>query len=179
MFEKSVSLLMAKNITLEKGLTLDEIVLIEKIYGIVFPKSLRDFLMTVLPVSKGFYNWRNHTSENIEYIKFMIDEPIKCINNRPEDIYWCEEWGEEPIDMNCFATEVKNRLKNAPKLVPIYAHRYMPVISSENPPVISIHGADIIYMGENLVEYFNIEFGDRRQDTIKSIIPIPFWTDIM
>ena len=36
MFEKSVSLLMAKNITLEKGLTLDEIVLIEKIYGIVF-----------------------------------------------------------------------------------------------------------------------------------------------
>ena len=81
--------------------------------------------------------------------------------------------------MNCFATEVKNRLKNAPKLVPIYAHRYMPVISSENPPVISIHGADIIYMGENLVEYFNIEFGDRRQDTIKSIIPIPFWTDIM
>lgn len=65
--------------------------------------------------------------------------------------------------------------------MPIYAHRYMPMVLDENPPIISIHDIDIIYYGEDLEDYFNIEFGKKTQDRIEfqNITPIPFWSDIM
>lgn len=55
------------------------------------------------------------------------------------------------------------------------------MVLDKNPPVISIHDLDIIYYGENLEDYFNIEFGKKTQDAIRfqNITPIPFWSDIM
>ena len=181
MYRGSLDLLKAKKIVFENGLTFDEIAQIEEIYEIAFPKSLRNFLMTALPVAKGFYNWRNREQRNVEYIRNMINQPIKYINEMPEEVYWCEDWGEEPKDENSFKNEVKKQLKIAPKLVPIFSHRYMPIISSENPPVISVHGVDIIYYGEDLEDYFKIEFGEKDQNSIEfqNITPIPFWSDIM
>lgn len=72
-------------------------------------------------------------------------------------------------------------MKKAPKLIPIYSHRYMPMIDNENPPIISIHGSDVIYYGEDLQDFFKVEFGEKDQNTIKfeNINTIPFWTDIM
>lgn len=52
--------------------------------------------MTALPVSKEFYNWRNKDKENIENFKNMLNQPVQYIYNMSEDIYWCEDWGEEP-----------------------------------------------------------------------------------
>lgn len=40
------------------------------------------------------------------------------------------------------------------------------MISEENPPVISIHGIDIIYYGKNLEDYFNIEFNKKYYETV-------------
>ena len=54
--------------------------------------------------------------------------------------------------------EVREALKEALKLLPIYGHRYMPMILQKDPPIISIHDVDIIYYGENLEDYFNIEW---------------------
>lgn len=181
MYEESIDLLRKKGIEFERGLTFDEVVQIEKIYELIFPKSLRDFLMRVLPVSKGFYNWRNKEERNVEYIKNMMKQPIKYINDMPEEVYWCEDWGKEPEEEDLFKEEVRKRLRIAPKLVPIFSHRYMPVISNENPPIISVHGVDIIYYGEDIEDYFKVEFGEKEQNTInfKYIKPIPFWTDIM
>lgn len=181
MYKESINLLKEKRIEFESGLTSDEVAQIEKIYEIVFPKSLQEFLMTVLPVSKGFYNWRNREEENVEYIKNIINQPIRYINDMPEEVYWCEDWGEEPEDGENFKNEVKKRLEAAPKLIPVFSHRYVPMVSNENPPIISVHGVDIIYYGENIQDYFKIEFGEKDQNTInfENIYPIPFWTDIM
>lgn len=57
----------------------------------------------------------------------------------------------------------------------------MPIVLDENPPVISVHNIDLIYYGENLDDYFDIEFGKKEQNTIKlkKITPISFWSDIM
>ena len=96
MYQESLNLLKTQGIEMENGLTFAEVVQIEKIYKIEFPKSLRDFLMIALPVSKGFYNWRNKEEGNIENIKNTINQPIRYINNMPEEVYWCEDWGEEP-----------------------------------------------------------------------------------
>lgn len=181
MFKESIDLLKERKVEFEKGLTIDEVVQIEKIYEIVFPMSLRDFLMTTLPVSKGFYNWRNREQGNVEYIKNIISQPIRYITDMPEEVYWCEDWGVEPDNEDDFKSEVKKRLKIAPKLIPIFSHRYMPMIPSKNPPVISVHGVDIIYYGENIEDYFRVEFGEKDQNKIsfENIKPIPFWTDIM
>ena len=50
-YEKSINLLKAKGIEFETGLTGVEMEKIESTYKIEFPKSLKMFLMAVLPVS--------------------------------------------------------------------------------------------------------------------------------
>ena len=181
MYERILKVLKKKNVELEDGLTFEEIEAIENMYGIKFPKSLTNLLMVVLPISTGFYNWRNKEQANIEFIKNAINEPRRYIDEMPEEIYWCDNWGEEPKDEETFKNEVRKRLRIAPQLVPIYSHRYMPIIAEENPPIISIHGGDIIYMGENIEDYFEVEFGEKKQSEIdlSKINPIPFWTDLM
>ena len=49
-YEKSINLLKAKGVEFEAGLTDVEMGKIESTYKIEFPKSLKIFLMTVLPV---------------------------------------------------------------------------------------------------------------------------------
>ena len=181
MYEKCIRLLEMRGIELEKGLTVDELLQIEEIYSIQFPKSFKEFLNAVLPISKGFYNWRNLTEDNIEFIRQTIKRPIEDVYNMAEEVYWCYNWGEEPKEEIIIAKEVRERLNKAPKLLPIYGHRYMPIILDDDPPIISVHNTDIIYYGINLEDYFEVEFGKKKQDTIDfhSINPIPFWSDIM
>lgn len=180
MYKESIKLLKAQGIEFESGLTVDELKQIEKIYKIKFPNSLREFLMIALPISKGFYNWRDTTEDNINFIKQVINKPVLDIKDTAEEVYWCEDWGEEPEDEEIIAKKVIEHLVDAPQLLPIYAHRYIPIID-DNPPIISIHDIDIIYYGENLEDYFNVEFGGKKQNNIdfQKIKPIPFWSDIM
>lgn len=58
----------------------------------------------------------------------------------------------------------------------------MPMLEmKKDPPIISIHGVDIIYYGKNLEDYFDIEFGTKNQAEMEfdDITPIPFWSEIM
>lgn len=118
--------------------------------------------------------------DNVQFIKMVLDRPISDIYDMAGEVYWCDDWGKEPEDEKVFQEEVRKRLKEAPKLLPIYTHRYMPMVLEENPPVISIHGTDVVYYGENLKDYFKVEFGMKIQDIkFQNITPIPFWSDIM
>ena len=181
MYKESIKLLRSRGIQVQAGLTDDEVEKIEKIYGIQFPKSLKNFLMEGMPISDGFYNWRNFKPDNIEYIKRVIYHPVKFIENYPEEVEWYREWGKEPECVSDRVQIVRNRLKNAPTLLPVFVHRYMPKTLDENPPVISVNGTDIIFYGENLEEYFKIEFGEKKHAEIdcQVIKPIPFWSDII
>ena len=69
MYEESIKLLRLQGVEFETGLTDEEIAKIEYIYKIKFPKSLKEFLMIALPISKGFYNWRNLEQDNFRFIK--------------------------------------------------------------------------------------------------------------
>ena len=180
-YEKSINLLKAKGIEFETGLTGVEMEKIESTYKIEFPKSLKMFLMAVLPVSRGFYNWRNFDEDNIRFIKMVMNRPIEDVCEFADEIYWCDDWGEEPENEVDICRAVRNKLKNAPILLPIYGHRYMPVISVDNPPVISVHGIDIIYYGKDLEDYFEVEFGGKKQEAIwfENVQPISFWSDII
>lgn len=181
MYKESIELLKLHGVEFETGLTLQEITQIEDVYKIKFPNSLKEFLMMALPISTGFYNWRNLEQDNVMTIMKIINRPIEDVDELAEKVFWWDDWGEKPTDKMDIALIVRERLKSAPKLIPIYAHRYIPMIQEDNPPVISIHDIDIIYYGQNLEDYFKVEFGvkEHRMIDYKNINPIPFWSDIM
>lgn len=68
------------------------------------------------------------------------------------------------------------------QLFPVFAHRYIPVINHRKPPVLSIHGSDVIYYGKNYKQYIRKEKENNFLDirfNIKQYLYVPFWTDIM
>ena len=144
-YEESIKLLKRQGVEFETGLTVEEIAKIEDIYIIKFPKSLKEFLMMVLPISKGFFNWRNLNQDNVMFIKKIINRPIEDVYEFAEEVYWCDDWGKEPENEIDIVLIVRERLKSAPKLIPVYGQRYIPMIPEDNPPIISIHDIDIIY----------------------------------
>ena len=52
-----------------RWVTQNELEKIYEIYKIKFPLSLKSFLTTALPVSDGFYDWRDFSSGNVTKIK--------------------------------------------------------------------------------------------------------------
>lgn len=69
---------------------------------------------------------------------------------------------------------------NAPKLIPIYAHRYIPFIpNSEETHVFSIMGSDIICYGENLISYLETEFKIKDYDNSMRCKYVDFWSDLL
>ena len=180
MYTEIISFLAACGVDFAPGLAQDEVERIEKIYGIQFPKSLRTFLMEALPVSAGFYNWRDFQPTNINRIKQVMNLPAKQIQEYAQEVEWNEEWGEKPDNLEDLEQVVRKRLECAPRLMPVYAHRYIPVMASDDPPIISVHDTDVIYYGKNLADYFEVEFGKKLSEiNVLSIEPIPFWSEIM
>jgi len=163
------------------GLTAEEMERVEEIYQVSFPKSYRDFLMQALPVSKGFYNWRDFSAENIEKIKKVMEYPKAYLFSHAQDVTWCDAWGEEPKDAEEYTGAVREKLAKAPVLLPVFAHRYIPVTGEEDPPVLSVHGADVIYYGENLLDYLKVEFGEKKQADIAfgRIVSVEIWSEIL
>lgn len=178
MYKQLINKLESKGVEFEIGLSNDEIKRIEEVFNIEFPKELKELYKIALPISKGFYNWRNFDDKNVKFINEVIKRPIKDIYELADGVYWCDEWGEEP---NNESEKIRNLLKKAPKLIPIYAHRYMPQVNMKNIPIFSIHDTDIICYGENLSSYLKIEFGYKNQSDIdyEKLNYIPFWSDLL
>ena len=181
MYNNIISRLKSKGIVFEKGLSQEEIYSIYKIYNIKFPKSLEIFLKTALPVSNGFYNWRDFSIINIKYIKQMLCYPQNYIRKMTDEVEWNIDWGIEPKEYRVRNESVIERLSKAPVLIPIFSHRYIPIIDEENPPIISVHGTDIIYYGTDLMDYLFAEFIDdiQYERDFQRVIDIPFWSEIM
>lgn len=74
-------------------------------------------------------------------------------------------------------------MQKVPKLIPIYGHRYIPIVNGlDNPPIFSVYQTDVIYYGIDLENYFRIEFDFLKWDVINDAIDkdkitlIPFWS---
>ena len=141
------------------GLTDDEIAVVQRKYGFVFPPDLRDILSYALPVSKGWVNWRNGDEDSI---RSRLDWPFEgmCFDVENND-FWCKSWGVQPVSLDQAFAVVKHMLDQAPTLIPIFSHRYMPERpSSPGNPVFSVYQTDIIYYGSDLQNYLENEFSN-------------------
>ena len=169
------------NIDVADGLKEEEFKLIEDIYGISFPTELRELYKQVFPLSKGFYDWRNTSPNNVNRIKEAIRRPFDDLKKCISEVEWNENWGNEPESIDVRDKIIIEKIINAPKLIPVFSHRYIPQIEGENVPIISVHEVDIICYGINLNDYLEVEFGNKQQSNVdySQIREIPFWSDIL
>lgn len=182
-FHTIIEALKEKGVSFEEGLTDEEIQIIQKRYGICFPKPLFRFLQAGVPVSDRFYNWRDASEENVRKIRRKINFPIRSVLKDVEmDEVWSSSWGIRPKEDEAAVLLAEEQLKQAAILIPLYAHRFLPCLDGvENPPVLSVYGGDIIYYGENLHHWLEIEFlGKTRSSIHREMIPaIPGWQELI
>ncbi len=181
MCKKIIKKLKAKGVVFEPGLKDKDLKEIEYRYNIHFPEELKRLFTYALPISEGFYNWRDFSPENVGLINFAIETPYLGIKGNIEEILWNNQWGREPENMIVRNDIILSKMQNAPKLIPLYKHRYLSGLYDYDNPVFSICDADIIYYGRNLAEYFDREFSNK----IYSVIPydevkfVDFWSDLI
>lgn len=156
-----------------RGYTQSELDAAQERYNLVFPPDLIGLYLEKQP-SQG-YDW---IGEN-ERIRRMLDWPFECLQFDVEhNGLWWPEWGARSDDIDNRACVLRAQLENAPKLIPLISHRFIP----DDPgqaynPVFSMYGQDTIYYGANLTEYFDNEFN--RIYRIGSTKRIRFWSDLV
>ena len=170
----------AAGVRFAPGLTAAEALATEKRFGFTFPPDLLDFLKFALPVSEGWIDWRKGFETEIFN---ALRNPYKGICFDIENNgFWLAEWGSKPASLDAQFAVAKGMIERAPKLIPIYGHRYMPDRPNESGnPVFSVWQTDIIYYGHNLQNYLENEFHNFFK-TLKYHVPEPirvieFWSE--
>lgn len=177
-YKKILDRLEKSGVTISRGLTEEELKKIEKIYGIVFPSQLVEFYSCGLPIGEQFPIWNDFSDENVRLIREKLEFPIKALRSDVENWFWIDSWGDQPESREEELAVFDEIAENAPKMIPIYGHRYMP--ACDGAPVISTVGADCIYYGRNLEEYLEYEFFGAKDRFMKGKVKkVPFWSDII
>lgn len=98
-YEEIISKLENNGVDFDDGMSPQEMVEIEKYYDLSFPIELKYLYRNKLPVSDGFYNWRDMSSKNTSLIRVALELPINnlILDLKNED-FWCDSWGLRPID---------------------------------------------------------------------------------
>ncbi|MFI6021229.1 hypothetical protein ACIBCP_26765 [Streptomyces sp. NPDC051287] len=175
----------------EPGLTDAEFSRIEGEFGFEFAEDHRSFLAAGLPVnipprdgqtwSRPWPEWRSGDSDSLlEQLAWPVEGVLLDVGHHT---FWHEGWGERPADGTAALETARHHLAEAPVLVPVYAHRYLPAgRGSFGHPVLSMWQTDIIYYGLDLADYMHQEFDGARGEVDESWNPqatVPFWRDLL
>jgi hypothetical protein len=151
------SVLIKAGVQIDAGLTAQEFARVESEFEFRFPPDYREFLATGLPVSRGWVNWRSGERSAIHQ-RFSWPLEGICFDVEQND-FWLGEWGVKPAKLADVLEIVRRAVAEAPVLIPICGHRYIPAIPTDaGNPVFSVHQTDIIYYGADLLEYLQNEF---------------------
>jgi hypothetical protein len=168
-----IQLLRGAGLEFQAGLTDAEVDQIESRFDFRFPPDLWSLLQTAVP----FWNSPRWHPAADEEIQKWLDGPMEEVRLSVEhNEFWLPGWGPRPEDPRDALQIASTNLKEAPKLIPILGHRYIPALPNEaGNPVFSIHQADIIYYGFDLEDYLRHEFNLPREDWPAQIKQIEFW----
>ncbi len=144
-------------------------------YDLVFPPDLVALLRERRPVEG--YDWRSDD----EAIRTMLKWPLEGILFDVEhNALWWPEWGHRPETSDQRAEVLRSVVNDAPKLIPLLSHRYVPAEPNEaGNPVFSVYQSDVIHYGSNLADYFEREFADPRRPVSEPIKYIRFWSELV
>lgn len=173
-----------RGITIEPGLSETELAESEARYGICFPPDLAALLRHSLLVGGAFPDWRGRASAgkhvSLENRLFWpFEDILRAVEQRD---YWLPSWGTRPGGLKEALAKTKNIVESAPKLIPVYSHRYLPAEPQQSGnPVLSVVQTDIIQYGSDLADYFWNEFRVPLPESRVVPFPrrIPFWDDLV
>ena len=148
---------------IEPGLSTVEVQALERQFKFMFPPDLRTLFGFMVPVGKHFPNWRGDPAELQEWFDWPFEGICFDVEHNG---FWLPAWGSKPTEAQARREIVRHAIAAAPRLIPIYSHRYVPSAPcSDGNPVFSVYQTDIIYSGNDLADYFHHEFG----------VPLPTW----
>lgn len=141
-------------------------------HGLRFPPDLVALLRERRPADG--YDWRTDDRE----IRRALAQPLEgLIFDVENNALWLPGWGEKPRKADARAEVVTAAVAAAPRLIPIYGHRYIPETPHKaGNPVFSVMQSDIIIYGETLERYISNEFGGAGFVAAESPRYIPFWS---
>ncbi|HEX8834106.1 MAG TPA: hypothetical protein VF719_07890 [Abditibacteriaceae bacterium] len=160
----AIAQLQKTGIVFEDGLSAAEIEAVESKFNFVFPPDLKMFLQTALPVSiptdqwDCFPNWRSGDESQLwDRLNWPYEGMCFDIKN---NVFWMDDWGVRPSSDEEACAIAREKVIQAPTLIPIFSHRYMAATPClEGNPVYSVVQTDIIYYGLDLPSYLANEFG--------------------
>ncbi|MEI2810980.1 MAG: hypothetical protein V9F00_12545 [Nocardioides sp.] len=173
---QSIQRLRAGGVRMEEGLCDGEVSRVQDRLGFTFGPEHRDFLQSVVPVGRSWPDWRNDRDDDL---RGRLDWPIEgIIFDVHSNGFWPASWGDRPDDKDARERQARENLASVPILIPVFSHRYLTSDPRFEPsPVFSVYQADVIYYGDNLLDYFAHEFGvppPHPSDRTR----VPFWSDL-
>ncbi|MGW3389922.1 hypothetical protein [Streptomyces cinereoruber] len=155
------------------GLTEEELGRIEATYAFEFSPEHRTFLAAGLPVAsppeegaaweQPWPDWRHADPDDL---RDRLEWPVREVLNDVAHGSWHPALGPRPTSMGEAVEAARAVLAQAPRLVPVYAHRFIPAgRATPGHPVLSVWGTDIICYGHNLADYIDREFGETDENT--------------
>ena len=146
-------------------------------FGFFFPPDLRALLLEHRIA--GALDWTRDHDKLAESFAWPYEGLLFDVENN--DLWW-PGWGPRPGDAAERAAVLRHVVDAAPRLIPVYSHRYMPEVPHETGnPIFSVYQADIVVYGTNLAEYLDHEFGADPLDFQWAGEPrtIPFWSEMV
>lgn len=143
-------------------------------FGLRFPPDLLELLQQGrLP---GGWDWTGEEQPIRAIIAWPRDGLLFDVENNG---LWWPEWGLRPPTAGERAAIVSAIVAAAPKLIPLFGHRYIPEEPHERGnPVFSVYQSDIIYYGSDLANYIANEFSIPPHRVLgDNIRPIRFWSE--
>lgn len=173
---KSVQRLRAAGVRLDRGLSDDEVSQVQSRLAFTFGPGHREFIQSVVPVGKSWPDWRKDSEEELGgRLNLPVEGVVFDVHSNG---FWPASWGARPDGQDEREHEARAHLARVPKLVPVYSHRYLASDPQFNPsPVFSVHQADVIFYGDDLLDYVAREFN------VPPLHPadrthVPFWSDL-
>ena len=172
---QSIERLRAGGVPLDRGLSDEELARAQDRLDFAFGPEHREFIQSAVPVGKSWPDWR-HDSE--EHLRGRLDWPVEGVLFDVQNGFWPASWGDRPDGEPDRVREARAHLARVPRLVPVFSHRYLSSDPQFKPsPVFSVHQSDVIFYGDNLLDYVAHEF------RIPPLHPsdrthVPFWSDL-
>lgn len=173
---QAIQRLSAGGVRLDRGLSDKEVVRVQDRFGFVFGPEHREFLQSVVPVGESWPDWRSDLDDDL---RGRLDWPVVgVIFDVHSNDFWPASWGDRPDARDDREREARAHLARVPRLVPVFSHRYLTSDPQFSPsPVFSVHQSDIIFYGDNLLDYVAHEF------RVPPLRPsgrthVPFWSDL-
>ncbi len=138
--------------TWTRGYTAPELERAQSRFSLTFPSELIELLLDRRPV--GGTDWNNE-----EMVRSQLAWPFEGLLFDVEgNGLWWPEWGDRPAKEEDRAEVFRAVRRRAPKLIPIFGHRYLPATPCRaGNPVFSVYQSDIIHFGADLLDYIDRE----------------------